>query len=72
MSRFLVCAGRIPGAINLYKHEPRRIILLLKDIKSSDPWLFPALPRISDRGLLKFVHTLWLYVNMDEDCKHAR
>ena len=69
MWRLLVRRRCVRCAISLNQHEPRRVVLVLDDIKTGNARLFDALLRIGNRGSDEWLDVLRFhaYVNMDDE-----
>ena len=64
MRRFLVRRRRLGRAICLDQHEAGRIIRLLENVKTSDPWFLPAGLRVRDARTSKSLNEVRFHFHM--------
>ena len=64
MRRFLVRRRRLGRAICLHQHEAGRIIRLLENVKTSDPWFLPAGLRVRDGRTSKSLNEVRFHFHM--------
>ncbi len=72
MRRFLVRGGGGGLAIDLYEHEPGRIILLLGDLKPRHARFLQTGARICQRRLLEGLDAFWFDMNMNVNNEHGK
>jgi hypothetical protein len=71
MFRCLVGGGGIGVAINFHQHEPRRVVLLLQDVKTQDTQFEPAAAGVEPRRLFERLHAIGFDMNMNVNNEHG-